>query len=88
MLKAVDLDAVGAGQFFGGLGRLVTADTGMQPVADDFAVHDVGDLEAAKLEAVDCGLQFTLHRCWHAKTSPSCVAADIISTVMAFPRLT
>ena len=40
---------------------LIAAETGVQPVADDFAVHDIGDLEAAKLEAVDRVLHFTLH---------------------------
>jgi hypothetical protein len=65
MLKTVSLDLIGAGQFLRGLRRLIAADTGMQPVADDLAVHNVGDLEAAELDAVDSGLHLTL-RCRHA----------------------
>ena len=61
MLKAVGLDVVGAGQFLCGFRQLIAAETGIQPVADDFAVHNIGDLESAKLEAVDGGLHFALH---------------------------
>ena len=61
MLKAVGLDAVGTGQLLRGLRRLIAGETGIQPLADDFAVHHIGDLETAELEAIDSGLHFALH---------------------------
>ena len=66
MLKTVGVDAVDPRQILDRARRLIAADARMQPVADDLAVHDVGDLEVAELEAVDRGLQFALHRCGHA----------------------
>ena len=60
MLEAIDFDVVAARHVLRGLRRLITAESGIQPVADDLAVHDIGDLEAAKPEAVDRWVAFRL----------------------------
>ncbi len=61
MLVAVGLDAVGRGERLHLAGCRLAAEAGAEPGADDLAVHDGGDLEAAELEAVDGRLHFALH---------------------------
>src|SRR5882672_7928683 len=48
--EAVGLDVVGASQLPRRIRRLIAAEAGMQPLADDLAVQDIDDLEAAELE--------------------------------------
>jgi hypothetical protein len=50
---------IGLGISLHGLGRLVGAEGRMRPVPHPVAVEDVGHLEAAELESVDCGARYS-----------------------------
>src|ERR1700733_14186755 len=61
MLEAASFDSISVGQLVHGIYWLIAAETGMQPLADNFAVQNISDLESTELEAIDSGLVFALH---------------------------
>ncbi len=58
---AVRLDAVPLAKVLRLLGAVLRSEARVQAVTNDLAVQDIGDLEAAELEAINGGLQFALH---------------------------
>ncbi len=58
---AVRFDAVIVAQALRLLGAVLRSEARVQAIADHLAVQDIGDLEAAELEAIDGRLQFALH---------------------------
>jgi hypothetical protein len=60
MLVTIGFYVIGAAKLAYLLDRTSSSVAWMQPFADHFSVHYIGDLEAAELEAVDSWLHDTM----------------------------
>src|SRR5882672_7928684 len=85
--EAVGLDVVGASQLPRRIRRLIAAEAGMQPLADDLAVQDIDDLEAAELEPVDTGLHFALHGRGHDRSPGMMCRSQVRSVATSNPLM-